>query len=59
MIAAFEFKYSQHNETIRRAESNARLSAALEAERSPRPGTQPNRRLASLLRRIAGTPVGA
>jgi hypothetical protein len=61
MIADFEFTFSQHDETIRRAESNARLLAQLSSHRSAEPTTpdRPQRRLSTLLRRLAGTPLTA
>jgi hypothetical protein len=31
MLADFEYRFSQHEETIRRAEANARLQSALAA----------------------------
>lgn len=55
MLADFEYKFSQHDETVRRAESNARLLAALTPDRSARDAERPQRRLSTLLRRLAGT----
>lgn len=58
MIADFEFRFSQHAETIRRAESKARLLAEL-APHGPAAPTatsdRPQGRLSTLLRRLAGT----
>ncbi len=59
MIADFEYRFSQHEETIRRAEANARLQAALAAEHSPRPEKRSSERLTTLLRRLAGTAASA
>jgi hypothetical protein len=59
MIADFEYRFSQHEETIRRAEVNARLLAALTPEQSPRPEKRPTERLTTLLRRLAGTAASA
>jgi hypothetical protein len=58
MLADFEFKFSQHDETIRRAEAKARLLAELTAsgERSPE---RPTARISTLLRRLAGTAAAA
>jgi hypothetical protein len=59
MLADFEFKFSQHDETIRRAEAKSRLLSELTpapAERSP---DRPTARLATLLRRLAGTSATA
>jgi uncharacterized alpha-E superfamily protein len=55
MLADFEYKFNQHDETIRRAESTARLLAALTAVRSTPDADRPQRRLSTLLRRLAGT----
>ena len=55
MLADFEFKFNQHEETIRRAESNARLLAALTPHRPTADQERPQRRLSTLLRRLAGT----
>ena len=55
MLADLEFKFSQHEETIRRAESNARLMAALTPHRPTSDQERPQRRLSTLLRRLAGT----
>ncbi|MGH2488047.1 MAG: hypothetical protein ACRDFR_00310 [Candidatus Limnocylindria bacterium] len=57
MLADFDYRFSQHDETIRRAESNARILAALTPHR-PATSTDPDRpqrRLSTLLRRLAGT----
>jgi hypothetical protein len=54
MIANLEFTFSQHDETIRRAEANyARISASAtkKSDESPPP---PRRTLWELLRRLAG-----
>jgi len=55
MLADIEFKFNQHDETIRRAESNARLLAALTPHRPAQDADRPQRRLSTLLRRLAGT----
>jgi cytosine/adenosine deaminase-related metal-dependent hydrolase len=55
MLADLEFKFDQHEETIRRAESNARLLAALTPHRPTSDQERPQRRLSILLRRLAGT----
>ncbi len=55
MLADFEYKFSQHDETVRRAESNARLLAALTPDRPGPDAERPPRRLSTLLRRLAGT----
>jgi hypothetical protein len=58
MLADFEYKFSQHEETIRRAEAKARLLSELTAsgERSPE---RPTARISMLLRRLAGTAAAA
>ena len=56
MLADFEYRFSQHEDTIRRAESNARLQYALTST-SPA-GTEPKRPrrgISLILRRLAGT----
>jgi hypothetical protein len=56
MLADFEYRFSQHDETIRRAEANARLQSAL-ASTGPT-GTEPKRPrrgISLILRRLAGT----
>jgi hypothetical protein len=55
MLADFEFKFNQHDDTIRRAESNARLLTALSPRRPTQDADQPQRRLSTWLRRLAGT----
>lgn len=61
MLADFDYRFSQHDETIRRAESKARLLADLTAGRgtSPSDPERPQRRLSTLLRRLAGTAATA
>ncbi|HSL77197.1 MAG TPA: hypothetical protein VK867_09640 [Candidatus Limnocylindrales bacterium] len=61
MLADFEFRFSQHDETIRRAESKARLLAELTGDRgtSANDTDRPQRRLSTLLRRLAGTAATA
>jgi hypothetical protein len=56
MLADFDYRFSQHEDTIRRAESNARLQAAL-ASTSPTSSEpkQPRRGISLILRRLAGT----
>jgi len=61
MLADFEFRFSQHDETVRRAEENARLLAVLTPHRSTSkddPG-RPQGRLSTLIRRLAGTAATA
>ena len=60
MLADFEYRFSQHEDTIRRAESTARLHSALTST-SPT-GTEPKRPrrgISLILRRLAGTAVAA
>jgi hypothetical protein len=59
MIADIDFKFSQHDETVRRAERNARLMEALATEPATSPAEPNRRKVAALLRRIAGTPAAA
>jgi hypothetical protein len=59
MLADFEFKFDQHEITIRRAEANAQRMAALTPERPARSDDRPTSRLSTLLRRIAGTAATA
>ena len=59
MLADFEFKFSQHDETVRKAEANARLMAALTPVPSERDLDRPTGRFATLLRRLAGTAATA
>jgi len=60
MLADFEYRFSQHEDTIRRAEANARLQSALA---STAPTTteprRPRRGISLILRRLAGTAVTA
>jgi hypothetical protein len=54
MIANFEYTFSQHDETVRRAEANYAListSAPKQSDHSQRP---PRRSLWQMLRRLAG-----
>jgi hypothetical protein len=56
MLADFEYRFNQHDETIRRAEANARLQSALAA--TDPAGTEPKRPrrgISLILRRLAGT----
>lgn len=55
MLADLEFRFSQHDDTIRRAESNSRLLTSLAPQRSASQEDRPQRRLVTLLRRLAGT----
>jgi hypothetical protein len=57
MLADFEYRFNQHDATIRRAESSARLAAELARVRpaSLAEHDRPRRRLSTLLRRLAGT----
>ena len=60
MLADFETRFNQHETTIRRAEANYQLIAALTPERPARTVDQPRKgRMSALLRRIAGTPATA
>ena len=61
MLADFEYRFNQHEETVRRAEANARLQEAIAASRpaSPTDIDRPHRRLSTLLRRLAGTAATA
>ena len=61
MLADFEYRFDQHEETIRRAEANARLQDAINASRpaSTTDIDRPHRRLSTLLRRLAGTAATA
>lgn len=61
MLADFEFRFSQHVETIRRAESRARVLAELTGNRrtSAIDADRPQRRLSTLIRRLAGTAATA
>ena len=61
MLNDFEFRFSQHDETIRRGESKARLLAELAGTRgsSATDPERPQRRLATLIRRLAGTAATA
>ena len=59
MLADFEFKFDQHEITIRRAEANAQRRAALTPERQARAEDRPTGRLSTILRRIAGTAAAA
>ena len=58
MLADFEYRFSQHEDTIRRAESNARLQAALASTDSTEP-KRPRRGISLIIRRLAGTAVSA
>ena len=61
MLADFEYRFSQHEETVRRAEANVRLQEAIAASRRASTGDidRPHRRLSTLLRRLAGTAMTA
>jgi hypothetical protein len=59
MLADFEYKFSQHDQTIRRAESKARLLAALVPSRSDQEADRSVSRVATILRRLAGSPSNA
>ena len=60
MLADFEYRFSQHEDTIRRAEANARLQSALTSTdpigAEPK---RPRRGISLILRRLAGTAVTA
>jgi hypothetical protein len=59
MLADIDLKFKQHDETVRRAEANATLMAALTPGHTTPPPAKPRRRLWNLLRRIAGSPATA
>ncbi len=59
MLADFEYKFNQHDETIRRAETRARQMAALTPAPSGRDVDRPTGRFVTLLRRLAGTAATA
>jgi hypothetical protein len=61
MLADFEYRFNQHEETVRRAEANARLQEALAVSRQASNADidRPYRRLSTLLRRLAGTAATA
>jgi len=60
MLADYEATFHRHDDTIRRAEANARLLAALTPQRPPHSEERrPRRRLVALLRWIARTPATA
>jgi hypothetical protein len=59
MLADFEYTFNQHERTVRRAETNARLMAALSSEPADRIAHRPTGRFATLLRRLAGTAATA
>ena len=61
MLADFEYRFSQHEETVRRAEAKVRLQEAIAASRqaSTVDIDRPHRRLSTLLRRLAGTAMTA
>ena len=59
MLPDFEFKFSQHEMTVRRAEQQARLLAAPESGRPATKYQRPSRRVSVLLRRLAGTSAAA
>jgi hypothetical protein len=58
MLADFEYKFNQHEETIRRAEAKARLLSELSAS-TERSQDRPTARISMLLRRLAGTAAAA
>ena len=59
MLADFEYTFSRHDETIRRAEANAALIAAIHAAKEDRAPDPPRRRPWGWLRRIAPTSTSA
>jgi hypothetical protein len=59
MLADLEATFNRHDDTIRRAEANAQLAAALKPDDTRRPDDRPARRVVTVLRRIAGTPAFA
>jgi hypothetical protein len=59
MIGDLEFTFGQHDATVKRAESNARLAAELRRQPRSRPEAEPKGAIASLRRRIAGTAATA
>jgi hypothetical protein len=54
MIANFEFTFSQHDETVRRAEANYALISAAVSKQSDQSQRPPRRTLWEMLRRLAG-----
>jgi hypothetical protein len=62
MLAIYEAAIDRHHETIRRAEAHARRLAEAstnDGDHSKPADDRPRRRLAALLRRLAGTPATA
>jgi hypothetical protein len=54
MIADLEFTFSQHDETVRRAEANYALLSGSAPRKSDHPQQPPRRWLWEMLRRLAG-----
>jgi hypothetical protein len=54
MIANVEFTFSQHDETVRRAEANYALTSASAPRESNHSQRPPRRSLWAMLRRLAG-----
>jgi hypothetical protein len=59
MLADFEYRFNDHEDTIRRAEAIARLHAALDETRTDAPPERRRRGISLILRRLAGTAVTA
>jgi hypothetical protein len=58
MLADFEYRFSQHEDTIRRAEANARLEAALSSTSAAATDAEPKRPrrgISLIIGRISGT----
>ena len=54
MLAEFEFKFDQHETTIRRAEANYALLDASATKKTDTPQQPPRGKLFGLLRRLTG-----
>jgi hypothetical protein len=54
MLAEFEFKFDQHETTVRRAETNYALLSASATKKTDSPQQPPRGKLTGLLRRLAG-----
>lgn len=54
MLAEFEFKFDQHETTIRRAEANYALLSASATKKTDTPQQPPRGKVLGLLRRLTG-----
>lgn len=54
MLAEFEFKFDQHETTIRRAEANYALLSASATKKTDKPQQPPRGKVLGLLRRLTG-----